>query len=170
MQFSGYYNDGYYAQLTNAPNTRIPDFTVYNSRVSFTDPGQRYELSVLPEICSMRSTTPMHLILRPTAFTEQTLGQPRWVGVEGAITLNVGIARVVGFHPSACDDVDRRLTRWENWIPGSHWLRAAPREWTSQLRGSRGGGCQVLVADINETGGRRTEAVSVRPRVSSIWT
>lgn len=83
VQFSGYYNDGYYAQLTNAPNTRIPDFTVYNSRVSFTDPGQRYELSVFARNLFNEKYYTYAFDIASNGFTEQTLGQPRWVGVEG---------------------------------------------------------------------------------------
>ena len=83
VQFSGYYNDGYYAQLTNAPNTKIPSFKLYNSRVSFTDNNERYELSVFAKNIFNEKYYSYAFDIASNGFTEQTLGQPRWVGVEG---------------------------------------------------------------------------------------
>ncbi|MEM1153596.1 MAG: TonB-dependent receptor [Pseudomonadota bacterium] len=83
IQFSGYYNSGYFSQLTNAPNTKIPSFQVYNTRVSFTDPQQRYQLSVFAKNVFDEEYYTYAFDIAANGFTEQTLGPPRWLGVEG---------------------------------------------------------------------------------------
>ncbi|MCB1729938.1 MAG: TonB-dependent receptor [Halieaceae bacterium] len=83
VQFSGYYNGGYYSQLTNAPNTKIPSFTVYNGRVSFSDHQDRYEVSVFAKNMFNEKYYTYAFDIAANGFTEQTLGPPRWVGVEG---------------------------------------------------------------------------------------
>ena len=85
VQFSGYYNSGYYSQLTNAPNTDIPDFTIFNGRISFTDASQRYEIAVFAKNLFDKEYFTYAFDISSNGFTEQNLGLPRWLGIEGRI-------------------------------------------------------------------------------------
>ena len=80
VQFSGYYNDGYYSQLTNAPNTKIPSFKVYNGRLSFTDNNERYQVSVFAKNMFNEKYYSYAFDIASNGFTEQTLGnRAGWV-------------------------------------------------------------------------------------------
>tara|TARA_R110002110_G_C13470525_1_gene720913 strand:+ start:22682 stop:24916 length:2235 start_codon:yes stop_codon:yes gene_type:complete len=83
VHLSGYYNDGYFSQLTNAPNTEIPSYTVFNGRVTFAAPDDRYQLSVFAKNLLDEDYYTYAFDIATNGFTEQTLGAPRWVGVEG---------------------------------------------------------------------------------------
>lgn len=83
LQFSGYYNSGYFSQLTNAPNTDIPSYTVYNSRLSFTDSSEKYELALFAKNLFDKEYYTYAFDIAANGFTEQSLGVPRWVGIEG---------------------------------------------------------------------------------------
>lgn len=82
VQLSGYYNDGYYSQLTNAPNTKIPSYTLVNGRVSFTSASEAYEIAVFAKNLADEEYYTYAFDIAANGFTEQTLGMPRWVGVE----------------------------------------------------------------------------------------
>lgn len=85
VQLSGYYNDGYYSQLTNAPNTQIPSYTLFNGRVTFASSDEMYEVSVFAKNLADKEYYTYAFDIAANGFTEQTLGLPRWVGVEGRI-------------------------------------------------------------------------------------
>lgn len=83
FQFSGYYNSGYYSQLTNAPNTDIPSYSVFNGRVSYTGAEERYQISLFARNLFDKEYITYAFDIASNGFTEQTLGVPRWVGIEG---------------------------------------------------------------------------------------
>ncbi len=83
VQFSGYYNSGYYSQLTNAPNTDIPDYTIFNGRISFSGASGRYEIALFAKNLFDKEYFTYAFDIAINGFTEQSLGLPRWVGIEG---------------------------------------------------------------------------------------
>tara|TARA_R110002110_G_scaffold114374_7_gene283843 strand:- start:20422 stop:22653 length:2232 start_codon:yes stop_codon:yes gene_type:complete len=83
VQLSGYYNSGYFSQLTNAPNTDIPSYKLFNGRVTYTSASEQYELSLFARNLLDEEYISYAFDIASNGFTEQTLGQPRWVGVEG---------------------------------------------------------------------------------------
>ena len=82
IQFSGYYNSGYYSQLTNAPNTDIPDYTVYNGRISYTNGNGKFEVALFAKNLFDKKYYTYAFDIAANGFTEQSLAPPRWVGVE----------------------------------------------------------------------------------------
>lgn len=85
VQLSGYYNSGYFSQLTNAPNTDIPSYKLFNGRVTYTSASEKYELSVFARNLFDEEYISYAFDIAANGFTEQTLGLPRWVGVEGRL-------------------------------------------------------------------------------------
>lgn len=85
VQFSGYYNSGYYSQLTNAPNTEIPSYKIFNGRVTYTSADEKYQLSVFARNLFDEEYISYAFDIASNGFTEQTLGQPRWAGVEARV-------------------------------------------------------------------------------------
>lgn len=85
VQFSGYYNSGYYSQLTNAPNTEIPSYKLFNGRVTYTSADEKYQLSVFARNLFDEEYISYAFDIASNGFTEQTLGQPRWAGVEARV-------------------------------------------------------------------------------------
>lgn len=85
VQLSGYYNSGYYSQLTNAPNTDIPSYKLFNGRVTYSSADEKYQLSVFARNLFDEEYISYAFDIAANGFTEQTLGQPRWVGVEGRL-------------------------------------------------------------------------------------
>ncbi|MFO7553071.1 MAG: TonB-dependent receptor [Haliea sp.] len=83
VQLSGYYNSGYFSQLTNAPNTDIPSYKLFNGRVTYTSASEQYELSLFARNLLDEEYISYAFDIASNGFTEQTLGQPRWIGVEG---------------------------------------------------------------------------------------
>lgn len=83
LQLSGYYNSGYFSQLTNAPNTDIPSYKLFNGRVTYTSASEQFELSLFARNLLDEEYISYAFDIASNGFTEQTLGQPRWVGVEG---------------------------------------------------------------------------------------
>ena len=84
VQFSGYYNSGYYSQLTNAPNTDIPSYAIFNGRISFSDPDRKYQIALFAKNLFDKEYFTYAFDIASNGFTEQSLGIPRWVGVEGS--------------------------------------------------------------------------------------
>jgi len=84
VQFSGYYNSGYYSQLTNAPNTDIPSYAIFNGRISFSDPDRKYQIAIFAKNLFDKEYFTYAFDIASNGFTEQSLGVPRWVGIEGS--------------------------------------------------------------------------------------
>ncbi len=82
VQITGYYNSGYYSQLTNAPNTDIPSYTVFNGRVTYTGASEKYQIALFAKNMFDKEYMAYAFDIASNGFTEQNLGVPRWVGVE----------------------------------------------------------------------------------------
>nr|WP_277602453.1 TonB-dependent receptor [Parahaliea mediterranea] len=82
LQLNAYYNSGYYSQLTNAPNTDIPGFTIVNGRISYINERHGFDLSVFARNLFDKEYYTYAFDIASNGFTEQSLGVARWVGVE----------------------------------------------------------------------------------------
>ncbi|MFO1401395.1 MAG: TonB-dependent receptor [Steroidobacteraceae bacterium] len=81
---SGAYTGRNYSQLTNAPVTHIPVDFVMNARVAFSDPRERYELSVSAKnlLDRERVVYAFDITGPPLGLVENTMAPPRWITVE----------------------------------------------------------------------------------------
>jgi iron complex outermembrane receptor protein len=84
---NGAYTSRNYSQLTNAPVTHIPNDFVMNARVGFTDPTERYELSVSAKnlLDRKRIIYAFDITGPPLGLIENTMAPPRWITVEARV-------------------------------------------------------------------------------------
>ncbi len=82
LQLSGYYNSGYFSQLTNSPITDIPDYVIMNGRLTYTSANEKYQISAFARNLLDKEYITYAFDIASNGFQEQNLGVARWAGVE----------------------------------------------------------------------------------------
>jgi iron complex outermembrane recepter protein len=81
-QFDMSYVDEYYVAVSNAPVTKVPDYTVSNVRASFRAPDDRYEVAFTVKNVFDDENQSYAFDIASLGFAELTYLPPRWMAAE----------------------------------------------------------------------------------------
>lgn len=81
-QMDATYTDGYFAQLSNAPNTSIPSNWLTNARIAYRTSDEKYEIAVYAKNLLDKTRYTYSYDVSLFGFTKYNVAPPRIIGVE----------------------------------------------------------------------------------------